>query len=105
MNETDVEDDFSALFGRPPGAERRRIRQERAAAERRAQQTDAQRRRRAERTAQINFRCAPAFAANVKAAAAEMSARSGQKVAIADVLEDALAAYMAKHGIEATHDE
>lgn len=81
-------DAFAALFSGAPGPAQRNAREERARRERRTQMTEKQRQRqrRAVRTAQMNFRCSPAFLADAKAMAQE------RECSIADLMELALEA-------------
>lgn len=85
MTNEDV-DSFAAMFNGPPGEAQRAARQTRSKAERRAQMTDKERKRSrgAVRTAQINFRCSPAFR--------ELAAGLSKHLdcSIADVMEEAL---------------
>jgi len=82
MNE-DV-DSFASMFSGPPAEEQRIARQERTRKEKRTQLTDKQRKRGAVRTAQINFRCSPAFRELASGMAKYLDC------SIADVMEQAL---------------
>ena len=79
---------FTAMFSGPPGEAQREARDNRALRERRAQMSEKQRQRqrKAIRTAQINFRCSPAFLSEAKAMAQE------KECSIADLMEQALEA-------------
>lgn len=85
----DLIDDFASMFAGSLGDAQRQKRAARAQAERRAQMTDKQRKRTAVRTKQLNFRCSEAFLTGVKGAAKR------RNMSIADVLEAALALYLA----------
>lgn len=71
---------FAAGFGAKPDRIERRMK-----AEKRSTLTEKQRRRGAVRTAQINYRCSPAYKALASGLAKHCDA------SIADVMEDALA--------------
>ena len=77
-------DSFAALFRAPPGEAQRQAREARARKERRTQLTEKQRRRGAVRTAQLNFRCSPAFKQRTTLLAAQLDC------SIADLMEMAL---------------
>lgn len=87
-------DAFAAMFPGPPGAARREQREERARRERKTQQTEKQRRRGAVRTAQLNFRCSPAFKQRTAALAAQLDC------SIADLFEMALDELARAKGVE-----
>ena len=86
MNEDQQVNSFTSLFAGPPGDQQREARKVRIKAERRAQLTEKQRKRggNAVRTAQINFRCSPAFRELAAGVAKHL------ECSIADVMEDAL---------------
>lgn len=88
----DIIDDFASMFAGPLGDAQRQKRAVRAQAERRAQLTDKQRKRAAVRTKQMNFRCSEAFMTDVKVAA------KARDMSVADLLEVALAVYLAADG-------
>jgi hypothetical protein len=92
MNE-DV-DSFASMFGGPPGENQRTRREARKKAERRTHLTDKQRKRggNAVRTAQINFRCSPAFKEHAAGMAKHLNC------SIADVMEEALDMLAAARG-------
>jgi hypothetical protein len=96
---TDEIDSFAAMFSGPPSS-RRRDREARLKRERRTQLTDKQRARArtAERTAQINFRCSPAF----KDKAHAVKDFLGAGYSIADVLEEALDMFAEAKGFKGT---
>jgi hypothetical protein len=83
MNEEPI-DSFASMFDGPPGEAQRKAREARSKAERRAQLTAKQRSRGAVRTAQINFRCSPAFHQLATNVAKHLDC------SIADVMEEAL---------------
>lgn len=96
MSEETV-DDFLSMFAGPPGEAQRSAREARAKRERRTQLTKKQRKRGGVRTTQINFRCSPAFKADVKG----MSEFLG--CSMADVLEDALSLLAEAKGYDGGH--
>ncbi len=77
-------DSFAAMFAGPPGEAQREARETRARKERRTQLTEKQRRRGAVRTAQLNFRCSPAFKQRTALMAAQLDC------SIADLMEMAI---------------
>lgn len=85
-------DSFSGMFSKGLPAARGAARKARAEKERRAQLTEAQRHRKrtAVRTEQIGFRCSPAFLADVHTVKDQLGAMRGEKLSVADVLEEAL---------------
>ena len=82
-DEREVES-FASMFSTGYGVQPDRI-EKRMKAEKRSALTDKQRKRGAVRTAQINYRCTPAY----KALAAGLAKHCN--VSIADVMEEALA--------------
>lgn len=84
MREDEAVESFASMFQTGYAAEPARI-VKRQRAERRSAQTDKQRKRGATRTAQINFRCTPAF----KQLAADLAKHCD--ASIADVMDEALA--------------
>lgn len=83
MREDEAVDSFASMFQAGFAAEPDRI-DKRQRAERRSSQTAKQRKRGATRTAQINYRCTPAY----KQLAAGLSRHCN--ASIADVMEEAL---------------
>jgi predicted HicB family RNase H-like nuclease len=92
---TEEIDTFAAMFPAPPGnpvqLQAREVRQRR---EKRAQMTERQRKRQAVRTAQLNFRCSPAFKARAAAMAGQL------ECSLADLFELALDALAHAKGLE-----
>jgi hypothetical protein len=78
-------DSWTSMFAPGPPVARKREREQRAKRERAAQRTDKQRERNAVRTAQINYRCAPAHK-DLAHALKEFVSYD----AVADVMEEAL---------------
>jgi hypothetical protein len=94
MNSDEV-DSFAAQFAAQPIA-RRQAREQRIQKEKRTQLSDKQRQRGAVRTAQINFRCSPEFKERLQGLQEHMGGKA--KVAIADIMEEALALLATKEG-------
>lgn len=92
---TDEVDAFTSMFLEPPG-QRRQARQQRAKRERRTQLTDRQRDRAAVRTEQINFRCSREFKTLLRTMQDHLGKRDWS---IANILEEALEDFAAKHGV------
>ncbi len=84
MREEDAVDSFASMFQAGFAAEPERI-EKRQRAERRSSLTTKQRKRGATRTAQINYRCTPAY----RELAAGLSKYCD--ASIADIMEEALA--------------
>lgn len=84
MREDEAVDSFASMFQAGFAAEPERI-VKRQRAERRSSLTPKQRKRGAARTAQINYRCTPAY----KQLASDLAKRCD--ASIADVMEEALA--------------
>lgn len=92
MMSAEDEAEFASLFEASRFATKTKI-DKRAGAERKASQTEGQRSRGGRaRSAQMNFRCTPAF----KALASGLSA--SMEVSIADMLEEAVAALAKRKG-------
>jgi len=84
MREDEAVDSFASMFQTGYAAEPERI-EKRQRAERRSSLTPKQRKRGATRTAQINYRCTPAY----KQLASDLAKHCD--ASIADVMEEALA--------------
>lgn len=84
MSDEEAVQSFASLFAAGFGVQPDRV-EKRMRAEKRSALTEKQRKRGAIRTAQLNFRCSPAF----KELAAGMAKHSD--TSIADVMEEALA--------------
>jgi hypothetical protein len=85
-------DSWTQMFAPGPPVARKREREQRAKRERAAQRTDKQRERNAVRTAQINYRCAPAHKDLAHAV------KDFLGCSVADVMEEALQAYAEAKG-------